>query len=143
MRLKVGNLKPGSSVQLKVFRDGTERDLSAVLGEAPVNPEIAGSASGGPGAAPQLGIQLEPASPQVTRPFGLPAATRGLVITSIQPGSTAEDAGLEPGDVIQEVNRQSVNDVAQFQRLVGSATGPVLLLIDRKGEHRYVTVRVK
>jgi serine protease Do len=143
LRLNIGSMKPGTSAQFKLFRDGTERNVSAVLGEAPERPEAAGPVGGGPQVAPQLGIQVEPVSPQLTRRFGLPAATRGLVITTVQPGSAADDAGIEPGDVIQEVNRQVVSDVAQFQRLVATGKGLLLLLIDRKGTHQYVTVRLQ
>ncbi len=143
LRLSIGNLKPGASAQFKVFRDGAERNLSVVLGEAPEKLQATGPVGGGPQAAPQLGIQVEPVSPQLTRRFGLPTSTRGLVITTVLPGSAADDAGIEPGDVIQEVNRQVVSDVAQFQRLVAASKDSLLLLIERKGTHQYVTVRLQ
>jgi len=63
------------------------------------------------------------------------------VITSVNPGSPAEQAGLRSGDVIQEVNRQTVNDVAQFQRMVRGASGPLLLYVRRDGSGIYVTVQ--
>ena len=137
LRLKVANLTPGSSTRFKVFRDGAERDLSVALGEAPANLAAAGTTGG----APALGIQVEPALPQVAREFGLPAGSKGLVITSVQPGSVADEAGLQVGDLIQEVNRLSVSDAAQFQRMVSSANGPLLLLVERKNAHTYVTIR--
>jgi serine protease Do len=143
LRLRIGNLKPGSSAQFKVFRDGVERDLTAVLGEAPVQPETAVSTGGGSEALPKLGIQVEPLSSQTARRFGLPAAAKGIVVTSVAPGSAAEEAGLQPGDIIKEVNRQNVTDLPQFQRSLGGAKGTVLLLIDRKGQHQYVTVRLQ
>jgi serine protease Do len=139
LRTRVAALAPGSTAQLKVFREGTERTISVTLGERPGNARI--SRRGGPsGDGLQLGVTVEPVNPQNRRQFGLNARVSGLVITSVTPGSAAEEAGLRVGDVIQEVNRQTVDDVAQFQRMVRGATGPLLLYVQREGNGFYVTV---
>jgi serine protease Do len=141
MMLKVANLKPGSSAQFKVFREGAEHDLNVTVGERPDNLDVAGGTGGGPSSAPKLGLQVEPITPQITRQFGLSAGAKGIVVTGVQSGSAAEEAGLETGDVIQQVNRQAVNDPAQFQRMVSGTNGPLLFLIARKDAHLFLTIR--
>ena len=60
-----------------------------------------------------------------------------MVITRVEPGSPAESAGLQTGDVIQEVNRKPVKDVGDFTKKVEKAKDEdnVLLLVQR-GENR-------
>jgi serine protease Do len=69
----------------------------------------------------------------------------GVVITDLEPDSAAEAAGLQPGDVIQEVNRQVVKTVEEFQSLAAKAPrrGPVLLLIDHNGTFRFLALKGK
>jgi len=145
LRLRVASLNPNSTAQFKVSRDGNERNISVLLGERPADPESARRGGNGPSSAepssPQLGISVEPATSENRRQFGLNARATGLVITGVNPGSPAEQAGLRAGDVIQEVNRQAVNDVTQFQRLVRGANGPLLLYVQRNGGGIYLTVQ--
>ena len=67
----------------------------------------------------------------------------GVVIADIEPDSAAEAAGLQPGDIIQEVNREVVKSVDDFQSLAAKAPrrGPVLLLVNRNGTYRFVALK--
>ena len=62
------------------------------------------------------GVQVENLSPEVAQQLNMPAGTRGVVITQVDPNSTAAESGLTRGDIIQEVNRKPVNNVQQFPR---------------------------
>ena len=66
----------------------------------------------------------------------------GLVVADIDPSSRAADAGLRAGDVIQQVNRQPVKSVQDFDRAMASARkdDPTLLLIKREGNTLYLAV---
>jgi len=67
---------------------------------------------------------------------------KGLVITGVSPDSRAADAGLQEGDVIVEVNRQSVHSVDELRSAVRKTSDrPVLLLVEHDGQTRFVTVR--
>jgi serine protease Do len=66
--------------------------------------------------------------------LGLPSATKGVVISDMDPNSPAAQSGLQPGDVIQSVNREPVNSVADFNRLAGQAKGRTLLRVYRPGQ---------
>jgi serine protease Do len=63
------------------------------------------------------------------------------VLSEVQSGSAAEEAGLQRGDVVEEVNHKSVTAVDQFQAAVSQAGNqPLLLLINRGGSHLFVVV---
>ena len=90
---------------------------------------------------PRLGISVDQITPQIARQLNLPSETRGVVVTGVTPGSPAQEGRLKRGDVIQEVNRKPITTVDQFQRAIQEAGNqPVLLLINRGGEHLYTAV---
>jgi serine protease Do len=140
-RLKLAMTKPGTTVRLKVYRDGKERDVSVVLGEMPSKAaNRPNSQEGTPGAALQ-GLSTEDLTPQIARQLGLPEKTYGVVISGIEQGSAAEEAGLRRGDVIQEVNHIPVHNEREFSRVISRlGNQSVLLLINRRGNTIYVVV---
>ena len=141
LSLKISMMSPGAKVSLKVLRNGNEMEIPATLGEMPSGEQAAKPQGGGPEAGPRLGVNVQPLTPDIARQLGLPPQTRGVVIADVQPGSPADDGGLQRGDVIQEVNRKAISSVNEFQRLVQQAGNqPVLLLINRNGNHIYLTV---
>ncbi len=70
-----------------------------------------------------LGITVQELTPEIARDLGLKRET-GVVVTSVEPGSSAADAGIRTGDVIQEVNRKSVKDVEDFSQKIAQARKP-------------------
>ena len=70
--------------------------------------------------------------------LGLPANTRGVVVTNVSPSSQAADAGLRKGDVIQEVNRKPVKNTSDFESAVHASGDQPLLLVNRKGNTMYL-----
>ncbi len=142
LRLKISMTPPGTTVRVKFLRDGVEKTVSVKLTEAPGEQARARS-----NAAPDRGLNaldgvaVEDLDFQITRQLGLPASTRGVVITQVAPGTPAAEAGLVPGDVIQEVDRSRVLSAADFERAVRRASGhTVLLLVNREGSTRFVAV---
>jgi S1-C subfamily serine protease len=66
-----------------------------------------------------------------------------LVITGVDPAGAAAEAGLQPGDVIDQVNRQAVRSAEDLKSALSRAgSQPLLLLINRRGSSAYVTVRL-
>ncbi len=88
-------------------------------------------------------MTLGPLSGQVARSLRLPADTEGVLITDVEPGSSAQRAGLGRGDVILQVNRRAVASVADAARELGrvSSGSTAFLLILRGGQETFVTVR--
>jgi serine protease Do len=143
LRLRISQMAPGSSVKMDVYRNGQKREMSATLVEFP---EKAQTAQNEPqGEAPALeGVQVENLTNDIAQQLNLPAGTRGVVITRVDPDSAAAETGLERGTVIQEVNRKPVNNVEQFRAAVRAAANqPLLLLINRGGSSSYVVISPK
>jgi serine protease Do len=143
LRLRISQTAPGTSVKMDVYRNGQKQTLTATLGEFPEKAQTAENAQ--PGETPALeGVQVENLSSDIAQQLNLPPGTRGVVITRVDPDSTAAETGLQRGDVIQEVNRKAVNNVEQFRAAVRSASnGPLLLLLNRGGNTQYVVISPK
>jgi serine protease Do len=139
-RLKVAMTKPGTPIKLKVYHKGAEHEVSVVLGELPTKPEASQNETGEPSTALQ-GLSVDTLTPNIARQLDLPADTFGVVITGVAQGSTAEEAGLRRGDVVQEVNHKPVHTVRDFKNDVSQlGKQSVLLLINRGGNTLYVVL---
>ncbi|SRR5579883_118606 len=142
LRNTVASLPPGTDVTLTILRDGKQQDVRVKLGELTAESARAAQPQGGGGeSGARLGISVEPVTPQITSQLGLPRGTQGLVITNVDPAGPAAEAGLQPGDVIQQVNRQPVRTTDDMRRaLQSSGNRPPLLLINRGGQTIFVPV---
>jgi len=139
LRNRVASLAPGSRASVTVLRDGRRDTLQAVLAELPgKRASAADSGSGDSGG--RFGLAVEPVTPEVASQLGLKSA-RGLVVNGVTPGSPASDAGVRPGDVIEQVNRRPVSSVPELQEaLQSSGKRPALLLLNREGSDLYVAL---
>jgi serine protease Do len=86
------------------------------------------------------GVQVEDLDAQAARSLGLGPKAQGVVVTQVNPSSAAADAGLERGDVIQEVNRKPVRNTGDFERAMGVSKEETLLLVNRHGNTMYLAV---
>jgi Do/DeqQ family serine protease len=141
LRNEIASTAPGTEVTLTIERNGIEQDIRAKLGELP--PEaarVAGHQEAEQSGA-RLGVGVAPLNPQTAAQLGLPSTTQGLVVESVDPGGPAAVAGLQPGDVIMEVNRQKAHTPEDMQRALGaSGNRPPLLLINRNRQTLFVPV---
>jgi serine protease Do len=136
---------PGTTVPVKVLREGKERTFSVRVEELSLDAEAnrqsdATEPGGDTGAG--FGITLNNITPEIMRQFELPANTRGAVITDVDQDSPAARV-LQPGDVILQVNRRpvaSANEASSLLRAVPSGRA-VGMLILRRGQEQFVTVR--
>jgi serine protease Do len=133
---------------LTVLRDGNPQELTATLEEFETK-DTAGDQENGDSNGPQkqsengkLGLSLQPVTPQVAKQLGLEGNPQGLVVTDLDPAGPAAEAGIARGDVILEINRQAVSSTDQVQAaLEKGGSRPVLLLVSRKGQTIFLTVR--
>jgi serine protease Do len=133
----VGFAKPGQRSGLTVWRDRQRHTIEVTLGEAPAEREL-GAADERSAAA--LGLEVGPVTPEVARELDLKDAT-GVVVTAVQSGGLAADAGLQRGDVIVEIDRTPVTSIADFEKLTSQAGGErVLFRIHRDGGTLYVAM---
>jgi len=88
-------------------------------------------------------MSLAPITPEVRQELGLKNSVKGAIIAFVEPGSPAEDQGLQPGDVLQQVGRDAVGspqEAAAKLKEAESTSKPVLMKIQRQGEIRFVAV---
>src|SRR5579862_5207516 len=141
LRLKIGAIAPGTEVHLKVNHDGKERDVTVKLAEAPGKTAANGPA-GSAQSSPMRGVQVDDLTADIRQQLGLPGNVKGVVVTNVPDGSPASDAGLQRGDVIEQINRQPVNSVNDYQRLISQAgKQSLVLLINRGGNTAFVVVQ--
>ncbi len=101
----------------------------------------AGQPVEGAGAALK-GVQVQNLTPDMELQLGLPSSTAGVVVTQVDPSSAAAAAGIQHGDVIQEVDRKPVRDVEQYQQALQSAGNQaIVLLLNRGGTTLFVVVQ--
>lgn len=149
-RNKVAGTQPGTEVTLTIMRDNKEQQIRATLdeftAEAARSNEEGGGAGGGPGdnETGKLGVGVQPLTPDLASQLKLSAATQGLVVMEVDSSGPAAEAGIQRGDVIEEVNRQPVRSVADLKTALQRAgTRPALLLVNHGGEEGFVTVRLR
>ena len=146
LRNQVAAIEPGTEVTLTILRDGQRQQVKARLGT--LTPESAQSTEeqggGGDSGAAKLGVTVEPLSPDIAQQLGLRRGTQGVVVDSVDPSGPAAEAGIQNGDVIQEVNRQPVRTPVDLKNALQNAGGrTVALLINRGGQTVYVAVPVR
>jgi serine protease Do len=134
---------PGSSATVSIVRDGAKRDITVKLGEAAADRSARnGESDSTLEDKTALGLSVAPVTPELASRYGLPKNAKGVVIQEVNPDSRAADAGLQAGDLIQQVNRQPVENVEDLRTAVRrSAARPVLMLVSREGRNLFVTVR--
>jgi serine protease Do len=132
---RIAEMSVGTAAELTVLRDGRERHFAVRIEEQP-SPEArrrrARSQAGGP-----WGLALTELSPELMRRFRIPRGVRGAMIAEVAPGGPAEVAGLQPGDVIRQVDRRPVSSARETSQALDAAGTRVLLLVQRGGVSGY------
>jgi S1-C subfamily serine protease len=143
LRNQIARTAPGTEVTVQILRDGREQELHARLSELPADQESGAGSSGGPESRrEQLGITVEPLTSDTAKQLGLRAGTQGVVVTDVDPAGPAAEAGIQPDDVILEVNRQPVRSGAELRAaLRRSDSRPALVLVSRNGRSLFLAVR--
>lgn len=145
LRNLIASSGAGAEVNLTVFRKGGTNQVKVKLAE--FNAETAStSGSGGPNAnnPGRLGIQAAPLTPDLRAQLGVPRGTEGVVVESVDPNGAAGAAGIQMGDVIQQVNGQAVRSANDITSALGKSSGrPALVQILRNGHSAFVAVPLK
>jgi serine protease Do len=139
LRMLISLMQPGTSVNLKVLRDGTERDIPARLEEMPTETAKA-SKEPDETETGMDGVSVEDVTARNARQIGVPPDTAGVVVTAVDPASQAAVNGLRRGDVIVEVNRKPVHNTAEFEQALKHSEAETLLLVNRQGQTVYLAV---
>jgi len=126
----VARTRVGKSVTVKVIRENRTETLSVKIGELKDEEQVAAS-----GRESSLGLTVQSLTPDIADSLGLTSDVKGVVVSAVEPGSSADDAGLRRGDVILEVNRQPVKDISSYRKVLrAAAKGKSVLLLVRRGD---------
>ena len=141
LRLRIGAMTPGTVIHLKIIRNGKAQDVSVTLGEAPAGK--GGNAGGGAAEnSPMQGVQVEELTNDIRQQLSLGPDVEGVVVADVPEDSAAAEAGLQRGDVIQQVNRKPVNSVDDYDRLISEAgKESIVLLVNRRGSTTFIVVQ--
>jgi serine protease Do len=141
LRNRVAAVQPGSNATVTVVRDGAQREVTVKLDEASSSKSAQRSSEPATDDKAALGVSVAPLTPETASRLGIPQDTRGLVVEDVNPDGRAADAGIQAGDLIQEVNRKPVQTVDELRAAVRGSNKPLLMLIAREGRNVFVTVR--
>jgi Do/DeqQ family serine protease len=144
LRNRVAEAGPGSTAELVVLRDGSEKRLSVKLDEASGERSArrGSDSESGVDDKASLGISVAPLTPELAARAKAPKDAQGLFVEDVNPDGRAAAAGIQPGDIIQEVNRQAVKSVDDLRTAVKKSTDkPTLVLINRQGNDLFLTVK--
>jgi serine protease Do len=116
--------------------------LSLLLGELKSDKPDEVSPAAAPRPETQDGLAVDVLTPKLRQRLKLPASvTQGIVVTGVAPGSPASEGGLQPGDVIIELDRKPVSNVQEFRAAYKQPNAKrVLLLIYREGRTHYLVL---
>ena len=125
----IADTPPGQKVSLKVIHEKKEQTIAVKIGELPDESDATQKTET---RDPEIGVRVQRITPEAARRLGM-SSTKGVLVMEVQPGSPAEQIGLEPADVIREVNQRPVNNVSDFERAIrqGRRGERILLLVQR------------
>jgi serine protease Do len=124
----VAGTRVGKTVALQVLRDKKEATVPVTIEKMKEEEVVASSTEKG-----DLGLTVEQITPDIAENLGL-ESTRGVVITAVAPNSTGDEAGLQPGDIIREIDRKPIRDLSDYKKTVESAarSKTILFLVQRQ-----------
>ena len=154
LRNLVARTVVGKDAQIKILREGKEQTLSVKVAERPSDEILAKKES-----APQkeqgetikppdnvlASLRVQSLDNAMMSQLNIPAKTAGVVVSSVEPGGPAEAAGIQRGDVIQEVNHEVVKTLDEYQKAAHKIKKEELavLLLSRQGNNLFVAVNPK
>jgi serine protease Do len=139
LQVIVGQKQPGTKITLKVLRDGKSMTIPVTLEELG-NRTAEGRNNSGKGEGKmRWGVGLSNLTPELRDQLQAPREIHGAVIEQVQPGSPADNAGLQQGDIILEVNRHKVQNASDVQQALSSVTKgeDALLLVWSNGGNTF------
>jgi serine protease Do len=142
LKFAVASVAPGKTVPVRILRNGEVEQIEVTVRELPEDRALAqGGGQSEEDTGRLEGVAVSDLNESNRAELGLPKNVSGALITAIDPASAAAEAGLQRGDVIQEIDRQPVTDAEAAQRLSrASENEATLVRIWRQGTSRYIVV---
>ena len=137
----IADTPPGQKVTLKIVREKKEQTVAVKIGELPDESDASQQIEAKDA---EIGLRVQRITPEAARRLGM-NSTKGVIVVEVQPGSPADQVGVEPADVIREVNQRPVNNVKDFQLALrqGRRGDRILLLVQRGDNAVFFAVKRK
>jgi serine protease Do len=120
LQMETGQKSPGTTIKLDVLREGKNVDVQVTL-EAMGSHDREGTGTDqSEHGKVRWGLGLSDITPELRQQIQAPSDVKGAVVERVLPGSSADNAGLQQGDVIVSVNRQPVQSASDVQQALGS-----------------------
>ncbi len=128
----------GKSAKLKILRDKQTMTLEVKVGELREEEVAEAGEKGG-----SLGLSVQALTPEIAESLGIGSDTKGVVVSGVEPGTPADEAGLRRGDVIMEVNREAVKDLGSYRKAIKAAEKrkSILFLVRRGDNTVFIAVK--
>lgn len=141
LRNRIALMQPGTKVKLEILREGKDKTLEVTIGEQPAGKALG---MGQHELLSKMGMVVQDLTSDLAEQFGYTEG-QGVLIAEVEPSGLAAQAGLRPGHLIEEVNRQRVHTMDQFiKALARSEPTKRVLFRVRDGEFsRYVAIRLE
>jgi serine protease Do len=154
LRNMVARTLVGQTAKVKVLRDGEEKMIEVKIGERPSDEMLARREPGAAPSAPDVvkppdnvlaGLRVQALDQSAMTQLNLPAKTTGVLVNHVEAGSPAEAAGIQRGDVVQEINHSAVKSLDDYQKASAKIKKEemVVLLLSRQGNNLFVAVNPK
>ena len=142
LQVAVSEMAPGAKITLGVIRDGKPSTLNLTVGQYHGNTEVASNSSEEGQPSGKIGLEVANLTPEARKQYDVPEQVHGVVVQNVRSGSPADDAGIQAGDVILEIDRKPAESASQFASEVHQDKDgkDLLMLVWSKGNSSYRTV---
>ena len=140
LRNKIALTPPGSKVTFDILREGKHKTVTVTIEEKPGGVSVAMSKHE---ILKELGLVVQELTPDLAQQFGYHEG-QGVLVAEVEPGSLAASVGIQPGQLIEEVNRKKVSTVKEFLKALekSNKTKRVLFKVRDGDMSRYVALRL-
>jgi serine protease Do len=143
LQVAISQMAPGTKINLGILRDGKPETLNLTVGQFQGGKEVAANDTHEDGRqSGKLGLAVSNLTPEARQQFDVPEQVHGVIVGNVRPASPADEAGIQPGDVIVEIDRKPAESASQFASAVHQNQDGKdhLMLVWSKGNSSYRTV---
>jgi len=129
----------GKEVEILIIRKGKEKRLTSTIGELEEDARVAATV---PKIEESFGLSVQELTPEIAEGLSL-KGEKGVVISGVKKGSPASDAGLQRGNLIQEIEHEQVENLSDYKRIMkeSSSKKQIIIVIKQRGHSRYVVLK--
>jgi serine protease Do len=126
--LTIAGFRIGETIKVKINREGQEKIIPITIAERTEKSELASARQSGEA----FGMAVQEITPEIAQHLGL-SIKKGIIVVDVQEGSVAEEVGIQPQDIILQVNKVKITTLKEYQKEIAKTgeKGGILLLIKR------------